>query len=239
MDWPKASPSSSSSNRNIGDHIKREVDELMMMMGPVKVMTDEQIEVLRQQISMFAAICEQLVEMHKSMTSPQSVIAGTSFQYYDPLMMPGSTPKITSRQRWTPTPAQLQILESVFSQGIGTPSKQKIKELTSELLQHGKISETNVYNWFQNRRARSKRKHAATPSCLSVKSEAERENDCSNLVKQKSGKIDSFQIPEGNPELHSTKNAEDSLRSFYQGQDQLMGEMGIPAGLSYFQCGNR
>ena len=62
------------------------------------------------------------------------------------------------RQRWTPTPVQLQILERIFDQGIGTPSKQKIKDITEELSQHGQIAEQNVYNWFQNRRARSKRK---------------------------------------------------------------------------------
>ena len=65
---------------------------------------------------------------------------------------------MTARQRWTPTPVQLQILERIFDQGTGTPSKQKIKDITEELSQHGQISEQNVYNWFQNRRARSKRK---------------------------------------------------------------------------------
>ncbi|GMN28687.1 hypothetical protein TIFTF001_002140 [Ficus carica] len=77
--------------------------------------------------------------------------------YCDPLMTSAGH-KITARQRWTPTPVQLQILESMFEQGNGTPTKQKIKDITSELSQHGQISETNVYNWFQNRRARSKRK---------------------------------------------------------------------------------
>ena len=81
--------------------------------------------------------------------------------YCDPLLTSGGH-KITARQRWTPTPVQLQILERIFDQGNGTPTKQKIKEITSQLGQHGHISETNVYNWFQNRRARSKRKHQNT-----------------------------------------------------------------------------
>lgn len=65
---------------------------------------------------------------------------------------------VTARQRWNPTAMQLQILEGMFKKGNGTPNKVKIKEITLELLQHGEISETNVYNWFQNRRARFKRK---------------------------------------------------------------------------------
>lgn len=77
--------------------------------------------------------------------------------YADP-MMSSIGHKMTARQRWTPTPVQLQILERIFDQGTGTPSKQKIKDITEELSQHGQIAEQNVYNWFQNRRARSKRK---------------------------------------------------------------------------------
>jgi len=39
----------------------------------VKVMTDEQMELLRQQISVYATICEQLVEMHKAVTTQQDL----------------------------------------------------------------------------------------------------------------------------------------------------------------------
>ena len=96
--------------------------------------------------------------------------------YCDPLMVHGGH-KITARQRWTPTQMQLQILESIFDQGNGTPSKQKIKDITSELSQHGQISETNVYNWFQNRRARSKRKQAASlPNNAESEAEADEES---------------------------------------------------------------
>ncbi|XP_076915028.1 WUSCHEL-related homeobox 8-like [Bidens hawaiensis] len=126
--------------------------------GFVKVMSDEQMEVLRKQIAIYATICQQLVDLHKSLTSHHD-LAGVRLGniYNDPLVVSGGH-KFSGRQRWTPTPVQLQILERLFVQGNGTPSKQKIKEITSELSHHGQISETNVYNWFQNRRARSKRK---------------------------------------------------------------------------------
>jgi hypothetical protein len=42
----------------------------------MKVMTDEQMEVLRKQISIYATICEQLVEMHKAVTAQQDSLAG-------------------------------------------------------------------------------------------------------------------------------------------------------------------
>ncbi|XP_073387836.1 uncharacterized protein [Physcomitrium patens] len=64
-----------------------------------------------------------------------------------------------TRSRWSANQQQLQNLESIFEQGNGnTPNKARIKDITIELNQFGHISETNVYNWFQNRKARAKRK---------------------------------------------------------------------------------
>lgn len=39
----------------------------------VRVMTDEQMELLRRQISVYATICERLVEMHKAITTQQDL----------------------------------------------------------------------------------------------------------------------------------------------------------------------
>ncbi|KAF5186627.1 Wuschel-related homeobox [Thalictrum thalictroides] len=155
----------------------------------VKVMTDEQMELLRKQISIYATICEQLVEMHKAITSQQD-FAGMRLGnvYFDPLTT-STGHKISTRQRWTPTPMQLQILEHIFEQGTGTPSKQKIKDITNELTQHGPISETNVYNWFQNRRARSKRKQHG-PATNNGESEVETEVES---PKEKMAKSENFQ----------------------------------------------
>ncbi|GMI68261.1 WUSCHEL related homeobox 13 [Hibiscus trionum] len=174
----------------------------------VKVMTDEQLETLRKQIAVYASICEQLVEMHKNLTAHQDLTGGRLGNLYcDPLMTSGGH-KISARQRWTPTAVQLQILERIFDEGTGTPSKQKIKEITSELSQHGQISETNVYNWFQNRRARSKRKQVvAASSNNAAESEVETEVESprtkpGNLLVSQAQQDVCFQNPEISSQMH-------------------------------------
>nr|QEO60646.1 WOX13 [Chimonanthus praecox] len=147
--------------REEGARMQSEEDDGQSQQGVlyVKVMTDDQMEILRRQISAYATICEQLVEMHKELTAQHDSLSGMRLGsvYCDPLIASGGH-KVSGRQRWMPTTMQLQILESIFQQGDGTPDKKKIKEITSALSKHGQVSETNVYNWFQNRRARSKRK---------------------------------------------------------------------------------
>lgn len=45
-----------------------------------QVMTDEQMETLRRQISVYATICQQLVEMHKAIMAQQSSTSGAHFE---------------------------------------------------------------------------------------------------------------------------------------------------------------
>ncbi|XP_022769398.1 WUSCHEL-related homeobox 8-like isoform X2 [Durio zibethinus] len=172
-----------------------------------KVMTDEQMEELRKQIVAYAVISEQLAEMHKAMSAHQDFTGIRLGNLYCDPIAASVAHKITARQRWTPTALQLQILESIYDQGNGTPSKQKIKEITAELAQHGQISETNVYNWFQNRRARSKRKLQASGS---INGNAEREADAESLgTKEKRTKPESL-------EFIDTKGVE---RFYFQNSD--------------------
>ncbi|CAL5373356.1 unnamed protein product [Camellia sinensis] len=183
----------------------------------VKVMTNEQLEILRKQIATYATICDQLVQMHKSLSSHSDLTgARLGNLYCDPLMTSVGH-KISGRQRWTPTPVQLQILERLFDQGNGTPSKQKIKDITSDLSQHGQISKSNVYHWFQNRRARSKRKqHVAAPN--SAESEVETEVESPDEKKTKPEDFQSQHNPAPraedlcfqNPEISSGMRSLDS-----------------------------
>ncbi|KAF4388548.1 hypothetical protein F8388_012525 [Cannabis sativa] len=135
----------------------------------VKVMTDEQMELLRRQISVYATICEKLAEMHKAISTHHDFSGMKLGAFHcDPLMAYAGH-KITSRQRWSPTPLQLQILERIFDEGNGTPTKQKIKEITSELTQHGQISETNESS-FQRKQSVS-----APPNNMEPEAETETE----------------------------------------------------------------
>lgn len=117
--------------------------------------------------------------------------------YADP-MMSSIGHKMTARQRWTPTPIQLQILERIFDQGTGTPSKQKIKDITEELSQHGQIAEQNVYNWFQNRRARSKRKQHGGGSSANHNGESEVETEDESLNEKRLRPENLLVHPDGN-----------------------------------------
>jgi len=48
--------------------------------------------------------------------------------YCDPLIN-----QLSSRQRWAPTPVQLQTMERIFEAETGCPSKEKIKEIVGDL----------------------------------------------------------------------------------------------------------
>eukprot|EP00249_Psilotum_nudum_P016276 c25757_g1_i2 orf=3-470(-) len=76
-----------------------------------QVMTEEQLEILRRQISAYATICQQLVELHKAIMVQQTTLTGVRAGQsvpYDPIMN-SIGHKLTSRQRWTPSQTQLQI----------------------------------------------------------------------------------------------------------------------------------
>ena len=62
--------------------------------------------------------------------------------------------------RWSGTPKHYEILENLFLAGEQPPVRERLREVTEMLSQHGHIQESNVYNWFQNRRSREKKKIA-------------------------------------------------------------------------------
>ncbi|XP_022145283.1 WUSCHEL-related homeobox 13 isoform X2 [Momordica charantia] len=265
MEWEKAEQQNPYHHQNPPLHLTGTTTAAAAGALYVKVMTDDQLETLRKQIAVYATICEQLVEMHKTLTAHHDLTGMRLGNMYCEPLMTSSGHKITSRQRWTPTPVQLQILERIFEQGNGTPSKQKIKEITSELGQHGQISESNVYNWFQNRRARSKRKQQNTAPAYA---ESEVETDVESPKDKKTRPVDfqslqtsaplgedmCFQSPDQmSSELHfldpntnkadATFPSNGSLKparsfsqmSFYEGNEQLTGKIETPENYSLYQ----
>ncbi|XVF20072.1 hypothetical protein REPUB_Repub11eG0166800 [Reevesia pubescens] len=64
----------------------------------------------------------------------------------------------TGNSRWNPTKEQISMLESLYRQGIRTPSADQIQQITSRLKVYGSIEGKNVFYWFQNHKARQRQK---------------------------------------------------------------------------------
>lgn len=60
--------------------------------------------------------------------------------------------------RWNPTKEQIDLLESLYRQGIRTPSAEQIQQITGRLRAFGHIEGKNVFYWFQNHKARQRQK---------------------------------------------------------------------------------
>ncbi|KAI3852192.1 hypothetical protein MKX03_022992 [Papaver bracteatum] len=57
--------------------------------------------------------------------------------------------------QWSPSEEQIRILEMLYNGGIGglrSPTVQEIEQITSQLINYGKVEVTDVYLWFQARK---------------------------------------------------------------------------------------
>lgn len=75
MEWQQQQQQQIQNQQQIIHHLQNPEDGIGNGNGGlyVKVMTDEQMELLRRQIAVYATICEQLVEMHKAVTAQQDL----------------------------------------------------------------------------------------------------------------------------------------------------------------------
>ena len=64
----------------------------------------------------------------------------------------------TRNSRWNPTAAHLIALEEKYRCGIRTPTTDQIQQITSQLRRFGKIEGKNVFYWFQNQKARERKR---------------------------------------------------------------------------------
>jgi hypothetical protein len=148
-------------------------------------MTEQQKYALRQQIASYAHICQQLLQLtheaalrdlqmsargeydrhathassayprekqpkkekpHKERKTPASIFSNTGVY------------SVPGKVRWQPTTAQFERLEQLFAIDTTTPARENLKQVTEELSALGPIQECNVYNWFQNKKARLKKR---------------------------------------------------------------------------------
>lgn len=150
-------------------------------------LTRVQMDTLRHQIAAFSHICQQnvfLTQQQAEEKKPgaaaqhiravsnhsQATIAaiassigvpltqGTPSQPSYPAPIYSKDNRTPSAPRWNPTPAQLARLEELYLTGMATPNGDLRTQITEELAKLGQINEANVYNWFQNKKARMKKK---------------------------------------------------------------------------------
>ncbi|KAJ0231508.1 WUSCHEL-related homeobox 12 [Hirschfeldia incana] len=86
----------------------------------------------------------------------------------------------TVRSRWSPTPEQILILESIFNSGIVNPPKDETVRIRKMLEQFGAVGDANVFYWFQNRRSRSRRRQrqlqAATAAAVTSRAAEDKQH---------------------------------------------------------------
>jgi len=150
--------------------------------GAAVHMTERQLYAFRQQVAAYAHICQQLLQItavHATQQRATSTAAGTATTaLYAPSARVagvasngdpyGHANRLGGRgedknargPRWTGTPEHYKALEDLFLGGQQPPVREQLTEITEMLTKYGPIAESNVYNWFQKRRSREKRKIA-------------------------------------------------------------------------------
>jgi len=117
-------------------------------------MTPEQQSQLRIQTLQYAECCKITARMQSDMKHWRR-----SHPHEEDKENPEGKGALSSgKKRWTPTPSQLQRMEQLFHQGEIITTKDKVQQLLEELQQHGPVTATNIANWFQNKKSRTRRK---------------------------------------------------------------------------------
>jgi len=147
--------------------------------GSAVHMTERQLYAFRQQIAAYAHICQQLLQVtsvqahqqtaHQKKQSASAIAQRPQVLSSAAHKTPGEhgssgggrgADKNARGVRWTGTPKHYEILEQMFQNGQAPPVREELTRITAELAKHGTIGESNVYNWFQNRRSREKKLQA-------------------------------------------------------------------------------
>ena len=147
--------------------------------GSAVHMTERQLYAFRQQIAAYAHICQQLLQVtsvqahqqtaHQKKQSASAIAQRPQVLSAAAHKTPGEhgssgggrgADKNARGVRWTGTPKHYEILEQMFQNGQAPPVREELTRITAELAKHGTIAESNVYNWFQNRRSREKKLQA-------------------------------------------------------------------------------
>lgn len=117
-------------------------------------MTPEQQSQLRIQTLQYAECCKTTAKLWRDMMHWKK-----NHPHEEDKENPAGKSALSSgKKRWTPTPSQLQRMEELFDQGEIITTKDKVHQLLQELQHYGPVTATNIANWFQNKKSRTRRR---------------------------------------------------------------------------------
>ncbi|XP_052177686.1 WUSCHEL-related homeobox 2-like [Diospyros lotus] len=105
-------------------------------------------------------IIVKLYKNHHARTNRKTVVTKMTEEEEEEVVVEVSTSGggAPANSRWNPTKEQIGILESLYKQGIRTPSAEQIQKIAGKLGEFGHIEGKNVFYWFQNHKARQRQK---------------------------------------------------------------------------------
>ncbi|KAI3928283.1 hypothetical protein MKW98_023884 [Papaver atlanticum] len=120
---------------------------------------------------------------------------------------------------WSPSPEQIRILEMLYNGGLRSPTVQQIEQITSQLIQYGKVELTDVCIWFKTREDQERwekqlsmegLKIAETPTSPKI-SEQDKGKAVSIEGKSETGKGVSMSLKMPDPESQEKRGSDNSM----------------------------
>ncbi|KAI3869358.1 hypothetical protein MKX03_014536 [Papaver bracteatum] len=116
---------------------------------------------------------------------------------------------------WSPSPEQIRILEMLYDGGLRSPTVQQIEQITSQLIQYGKVELTDVCIWFKTRENQERWEKQLKPPTSPKISKRDEGKAVSIEGKSGTGKGVSMSLKIPDPESQEKRGSDNSMGKIY------------------------